>query len=172
MVKGKYTIFYSVAACALVVDQITKIAARNYLADGLPVTVIPSFLKLQLSYNQGAAFGILPDWAPLFVVVAIVIAYALVRLNGMTESRSLSVGLGFLLGGSLGNLVDRLVSEAHAVTDFISLTIAYGGKEYAWPTFNIADIAIVCGAIATVFYIKFLKTKSDCDTVDYTETEE
>lgn len=135
-------------------DQVTKFIARSRLEPGQPVTVIPGFLDLNLTFNSGAAFGVMPSWAPLFVIVALVAIYAIVRLKqARPGSRSLSIGLGLLLGGALGNLVDRLVSPTREVTDFLSLHLSYGGRTYAWPTFNVADIAIVAGAVLVLWHV-------------------
>ena len=69
------------AAAAVVVDQLTKLAARRLLEYDRPVGVIPGFFDLRLSYNSGGAFGILPSWAPLFIIVALVAIFAIVQLS-------------------------------------------------------------------------------------------
>lgn len=119
-----------------------------------PVTVIPGFFDLRLSYNKGAAFGLLPDWAPLFIIVALVAIFAIVRLRAASSGpRALSVGLGLLLGGAVGNLIDRLASPRHEVTDFLSFHVTVSAETHAWPTFNIADAAIVVGAGMVLFLV-------------------
>ena len=146
--------FYALALGVLILDQITKAVARGVLQLDKTVTVIPGFFDLKLGYNMGAVFGILPDWAPLFIIVALAAVYAIVKLRQAgAQSRALSVGLGLLLGGGLGNLVDRLVSSERAVTDFLSFHIAIHGKTYRWPTFNVADAAIVVGAVCVLYSV-------------------
>lgn len=146
--------FYAAAVTVVVVDQIAKALARRLLDGDSPVTVIPGFFDLKLNYNTGAAFGMLPNWAPLFIIVALVVVFALVRMRraGGTSS-AMSLGLGLLLGGALGNLIDRIVSPSHAVTDFLSFHIRFRGETYTWPTFNVADAAIVVGAGIVLFLV-------------------
>ena len=147
--------FYAFAAGAFVLDQAAKVAARGALQLDRPITVIPGFFDLRLSYNSGAAFGTLPDWAPLFVIVAAVAVFAIFRLGraGGGGSPGLAVGLGLLLGGALGNLADRLASPRREVTDFLSFHVSLGGQTHTWPTFNLADAAIVIGAFWVFLHV-------------------
>lgn len=157
--------FYMVALGVVIIDQITKFIARNSLQIDRPATVIPGFFDLKLDYNRGAAFGLLPDWTPLFVIIALVAIYAIVKLrNAAPDSHSLAIGLGLLLGGAAGNLIDRLISPERAVTDFLSFHITLQGKMHSWPTFNIADVAIVAGAITVLFYVYIVeKRRAEAD---------
>ncbi len=160
MREGRGAWLYTSAAAAVVADQVTKIAARTWLTPEQPVTVIPRFFDLKLSYNTGAAFGVLPDWAPLFIVIALAAIYTIVRLkNAADGSRVLAAGLGLLMGGAVGNLIDRLTSRFGEVTDFLSFHISIRGKTYAWPTFNLADIAIVAGAAIVLFYVYVIEKR-------------
>ena len=150
--------FYAFAAGSLLLDQVTKAAARMALVTDRPVTVIPGFFDLELHFNKGAAFGLLPKWAPLLILVGLVAVFAIVRLRGAgARSALLSVGLGLLLGGAVGNLFDRLTTALgnsdSRVTDFLSFYITKADKIYAWPTFNLADAAIVMGAALTFYYV-------------------
>ncbi len=146
--------FWGSAAGAVLADQVTKLIARAFLHDERPVRLIPGFFDLRLSYNSGAAFGVMPDWAPLFITIGLVAVFAIVRLGRTgAGSRVLAAGLGLLLGGAIGNLIDRLVSRTHEVTDFLSMHVTIGGRTYAWPTFNVADIAIVSGVVLVLFYV-------------------
>ena len=166
LISKKNILFYTLALGVLIVDQATKAIARGTLTEGHSVTVIPGFFDMQLSYNSGAAFGTLPNWAPLFIIVALVAIYAIVKLSRASNgSRSLQIGFGLLLGGALGNLLDRLIFSGRGVTDFLSFHIALHGKVYAWPTFNVADIAIVAGAILTLFNVYILE-KWNADRAD------
>lgn len=156
--------FYGPAAGMVAADQLTKFAARAGLEPDRPVRVIPGFFDLNLSYNTGGAFGVLPDWAPLFIIVALVAVFAIVRLGRATGgSRPLALGLGLLMGGAIGNLIDRLTAPNHKVTDFLSLHVTIGGQRYAWPTFNAADVGIVAGA-ATVFFCVYVIEKRKRDS--------
>jgi len=92
------------------------------------------------------------DWAPLFVLIGLVAIFAIVRLRRVgSASLGLSTGLGLLLGGALGNLIDRILFPGRGVTDFIELSVKLG--RHQWPTFNVADIAIVAGAILVLFHV-------------------
>jgi signal peptidase II len=140
--------WFVLAAAVVVADQATKamVLARFRPGEGLVVT--PNF-NLVLVYNKGAAFSFLsdaPGWqTPLlvgFAVVAItVVAYLLWR---SPQRRVLSAGLALILGGALGNVIDRL--RFGQVVDFLDLHA--GG--WHWPAFNVADSAITVGAVLLI----------------------
>lgn len=140
------TLLYVVAAAAYLLDRITKLLVEDRLAGRPPVRLIPGVLDLNYTTNSGGAFG-LGRSAPLVfafatVVVAIAICVASLRLS----RASVAIALGLILGGALGNLTDRVVHGSGfsgSVTDFIDFQI--------WPVFNVADSAIVIGAIVLAF---------------------
>jgi signal peptidase II len=138
------------AVATVLIDQTSKAVARTELIAGQPVSVLRGLLDLSLSFNTGAAFGIMPNSAPLLIVVGLVLIYAIVRLRDVGRERAgLRFGLGILLGGAVGNLVDRILPP-HTVTDFISLKLTVAGQAHPWPTFNLADVAIVAGVLAVM----------------------
>lgn len=154
MASKKVLWFYVPAVGVVIIDQVTKAIARAMLGSGESVTVIPGFLDLTLTFNSGAAFGVLPNWTPLFILIALIAILAIARLRKSgSDSKLFTLGLGVLLGGAMGNMIDRLFARHHSVTDFISLHIDIGGKNYSWPTFNIADVAIFVGAVLVIFYV-------------------
>lgn len=166
----KNTIWFYVAAVdVVIIDQLTKFLARAHLIEGKAVPIIPGVLGWRLAHNTGAAFGMLPDWAPLFILIGLVAIFAIVRLRALRDaSLCLSIGLGLLLGGALGNLIDRLAFPGQGVTDFIDLTVKLSG--YQWPTFNFADVAIVAGAIIVLFRVYVIeKRQTDDEHVDNEE---
>ena len=130
-------------------DQASKVVAMNWLADGMPVTLLPG-VNFVLVHNAGAAFSLLSEaggWQRwLLLGIALVVSgflYAwLVRLE-RSETGS-AVAIAAIIGGALGNAIDRLVHGY--VVDFIDLY--YG--EYHWPVFNVADAAITVGAAALI----------------------
>ncbi|MDO8862487.1 signal peptidase II [Haliea sp. E1-2-M8] len=138
-------VWYILALLIIVLDQLTKGMAQQYLDYGRPV-VLTSWFNLTLQYNSGAAFSFLSDaggWQRYFFSgIAIVISSILVLwLHRLPATqRLLPLSLALILGGAIGNLWDRLVL-GHVV-DFIS--VHYGG--YFFPAFNIADAAITVGA--------------------------
>lgn len=151
--------FYSTAIDVVVIDQVTKYLARQSLADR-SIPLIPGLLDLRLAFNTGAAFSILPNWAPLFILVGLVAIYAIVKLRRVGGgSLWVSLGLGMLLGGAIGNLVDRIAFAGRGVTDFIDFHVKLKGSAYPWPTFNIADVAIVIGALLVLFHVYVIEKR-------------
>jgi signal peptidase II len=127
-----------VAAAAVALDQLTKSIAVRELADG-PVHLFWT-LRLNLSYNSGAAFGLGRGVAPIILVLGVVMVVLLLGLGRLAATQTLgAVALGLLVGGAIGNLTDRVVRDnGGAVIDFIDFQW--------WPIFNVADIAITFGA--------------------------
>lgn len=126
------------ALLTVAADQVTKIAVRASLEPGERVEVLPG-IDLLRARNDGIAFGLFPGNRGVVVALTVValgvIAFVLARLA--VRSRAVAVGGGMLLGGAAGNLLDRVLRGG--VTDFVDLP--------AWPAFNVADIAIVAGAV-------------------------
>ncbi len=134
-----------IVAAVVVLDQVTKAWAVAALADG-PVRIVGSTVELSLSRNSGSAFSLFQGVTPLLAVVAGVVAVVLVRVVRRTTDRWTVVALALVLGGALGNLVDRALRAPGflhgAVVDFVSIG--------SWPSFNVADSAISVGAVALV----------------------
>lgn len=140
--------FWALVAITVILDRITKVIAENTLFDGA-IRVIGEAVQLRLVYNRGAAFGLGSAIGPasrwIFLVIAVIAIVMLARWAWETEPADVlrQYALGFIAGGAAGNLIDRILSPA-GVVDFIDVGIA----SYRWPTFNIADIAVSCGAVA------------------------
>ena len=131
----------AVAAAVFVLDQATKVLALDRLSETVRVPVLPSF-DLTLAWNYGVSFGMFgsggtPPW--VFVLVSLAICSFLIWQLKRTEERIAIIGYGLIIGGAIGNVVDRLIHGA--VVDFLLL---YWDRYY-WPVFNIADVAITCG---------------------------
>lgn len=136
--------FAAIAALALVLDQATKAAALAWLLPGAPLTLLPGF-DLALGFNTGASFGMLAGImaaAPL-AMAAMTGAITLMLAGLGLRARNPLEGAGFALivGGSLGNIADRL--QQGAVTDFLALY----WRGWHWPAFNLADVAITGGVV-------------------------
>ncbi len=139
------------ALAVVIVDQGSKLLAEHLLVVHQPVAVLPSF-NLFLTYNTGAAFSFLRDaggwqrwlFAALSIGVSVFIVFWMRRIPG--EQKWLACALALVLGGAVGNLVDRLLRTGGGVVDFID--IYYG--TWHWPAFNIADSAISVGAVMLV----------------------
>lgn len=136
------------AVAILLLDQMTKQIALAQLALHEPVTLLP-FLNLTLVYNKGAAFGFLSSasgWQnAFFIVVALVACGVMLYLLRQTRERLFAVALMLVLGGAIGNLVDRIIYGY--VVDFVDVYY----QSWHWPAFNIADSAITIGAILIAF---------------------
>jgi len=149
-----YVFLAVVSTVALVADLGTKLWAERRL-DGPdayfhPVELIKGNLDFMLAKNRGGAWGLLQDTPeyvrrPFFLLVsalAITFIVSLYRRLSPTQ-RALRWGLPLVLGGALGNLVDR-IRYSHVI-DFIHAHMKWGGRDHSWPTFNVADIAICIG---------------------------
>ena len=134
-----------VAAAVIVVDQLTKWWALETL-DTRTID-LPWTLRLNLTLNRGAAFGLGSKYAPVIALAAVcVVVFVLGTTRGL-DARWPRLGVGLVLGGALGNLADRLFREGSgflggAVVDFIDLQW--------WPVFNAADAAVCVGAVLLV----------------------
>ena len=134
-----------VALLALVADQVTKQFVLTFpqrFAEGIPV--FPGF-HLVLGMNSGVSFGMLgsmPWWGLSLFGLAIVVGMFVWMWR--EDSRLATLGIGLIIGGALGNIIDR--ARHGAVVDFLDFWIG----TYHWPTFNVADIAIVSGVVGTL----------------------
>ena len=139
--------FWPVAASFLVVDFLTKRWAVEALA---PIhtrhEILGDWVTFTLLYNPGAAFGLhLGDWSRwIFTALTVGATIILTRMYQAAAPGDTVklVSLGMILGGALGNLVDRLRS-GRGVVDFIDVGVGV----VRWPTFNVADIGVSCGAL-------------------------
>lgn len=132
------------AAVVVILDQVAKYAAVTALA-GQPPLAVTSFFNLQLVYNRGAAFSFLAGMSgwqrEFFSGVAVIASVWIVwMLRRYTQQTLFCLALSLVLGGAIGNLIDRVT--VGAVVDFLDFH-AYG---WHWPAFNVADSAITCGA--------------------------
>ena len=153
---GSPLVRYGLVTLVVVLDQITKVAIDGSLAlyERIPVT---SFFNITKAYNTGAAFSFLSEaggWQRwFFTVVSSVVSIVLfVWLRRMPRTdRWLGIGIALILGGALGNLIDRVI-YGHVV-DFVQV---YWGEWY-FPSFNVADAAITCGAAILIVLTLFEK---------------
>lgn len=140
-------LFAALTAGVLVVDQLTKVWAVAALDPGVRTPLVGDLLGLQLIRNDGAALSIASGMTWVLTIVAAVVVVAIVRVSRRLGSRGWAVALGLLLGGALGNLVDRMVREPGPLHGHVIDFIAY------WRLFigNVADIAIVLAAVLVVW---------------------
>jgi len=134
-----------VAVAVVAIDQLTKAWALRGLADG-PIGIVGP-VRFNLTRNTAGAFGLGGAVVPVLAVGAMVLVVALVARADVIRRPGLAVAAGLVLGGALGNLVDRLARSpgllGGAVVDFVDLRW--------WPVFNLADAAITCGCLVLLW---------------------
>jgi signal peptidase II len=133
------------AVCVLILDQVTKYIIIEKLPISSEIEVIRGFFYITHLKNTGAAFGLFQDSTRTLTIISFVAIVLIIILKIMLKLNYAfyNVSLGFILGGALGNLIDRyFVGE---VTDFINLTF--------WPVFNIADSFIIIGFCLIIILI-------------------
>ncbi|OOR85384.1 signal peptidase II [Moraxella canis] len=152
--------YYLIAIVVLVIDQLTKYYFKTALNLGESIAVIPPVLNWTLAYNYGAAFSFLADQAGwqkwFFAILGLVVSgYIIVYLRKVPRIAStLSLGLALVLGGAIGNVIDRIL-RGHVI-DFIHVHYA---DVWHYPIFNIADMGICIGMAMVVYDMLFLENK-------------
>jgi signal peptidase II len=136
---------------AVGLDLLSKQLALSNLADGRSVRLLGGALYLTLTRNSGAAFSLAEDYTVVFPVIAFVVVGGIVWLAWRLRSVPWALAMGLILGGALGNLVDRMFRapgpfRGHVV-DFLSLFDAHGR---VWPIFNVADSSLFCGVALAI----------------------
>jgi signal peptidase II len=137
-----------VAVVVLALDQGAKYLAVRELTPDVPVTVIDGWLQLRLIRNSGAAFSMATGMTWLLTIIAIVVSVVIVRVSRRLGSITWAMALGLMLGGALGNLMDRLfrapgIARGHVV-DFIEY-LRFPFMDF--PVFNVADSCVVTAAV-------------------------
>ncbi len=132
----------------LLSDLVTKLVVVATIAPGEDIRLLGGLLYLTQLRNVGAAFSFAEGFTVLFTVIAVAVSVIIVRTARRMHSTGWAVSLGLVLGGAVGNLIDRVFRDPGflrgGVVDFLSV-FAPDGR--VWPVFNIADSAIVCGGI-------------------------
>lgn len=141
--RARWPLLLGVAATALVADQLTKWWAVEALSGGRIIDLVGS-LRFRLAMNYGSAFSLADGRGPLISLLALVIVAVLLRSGRYATHPVSATAIGLVVGGAVGNLIDRAFRQGDGVlgggvVDFIDLQW--------WPVFNVADSAIVVGAI-------------------------
>ncbi len=141
--SARLGVFLSCAAAVLALDQASKALASSHLLLGHPVPIVGNLVRLTLVHNTGAAFGLFPGSRLPFILISVLAISVVLYLFARDAYQSLvnRVLLGCILGGALGNLVDRV--RWGKVVDFIDV----GWGTLRWPVFNVADSAVTLGVI-------------------------
>lgn len=148
---------FIITLSCIFIDQITKLLVLSNLRGRSPVIIIENLLSFAYVENRGAAFGILQNKKWFFVLVTIISVIILLYIlisQYKTMSMWLLVALSLILGGTIGNFIDRM--RLGFVVDFISVRIL---NRFNFAVFNLADSFIVIGAIMLMLYILFLEPK-------------
>ena len=145
----------SLAALVILLDQLIKYWITNIIM--LPPRIIPvtPFFNLVLGHNRGVSFGFFDGNSPLnqwlLSLVALAITAALVIWLARIDKPWVAVALGLIIGGAIGNVIDRLADGA--VVDFLD----FHWGEHHWPAFNVADTGITMGAVALILDSLFVR---------------
>ena len=135
--RRRWPVFLGLAGLIVVLDQLTKAWLVSFLEPGESVAVIGDWIRLVHGQNNGGLFGLLRGQAVAFGLVSLVVVGAMVVYHARAKpSRYLSITLGLLLGGAIGNVIDRF--RLNYVVDFVDAGIG----DLRWYTFNVADTAI------------------------------
>jgi signal peptidase II len=144
--RPRWPIFLGLAAMVFALDQLTKAWLVSFLAPGERAQVLGDFIRLVHSQNSGALFGLFRDQAIIFALISVGVVGAIVWFHHSSGRNALlSVALGLLLGGALGNMADRF--RIGYVVDFVDLGIG----NLRWYTFNVADSAISLSIVLLLF---------------------
>ncbi|HOJ09043.1 MAG TPA: signal peptidase II [Clostridiales bacterium] len=130
-------------------DQVSKYIVIKSVETGQLIPVINNFFYITYHENAGAAWGILQNKRYIFIFLTIVISIVMIYVLFKTKDKMLKLALSFVLGGAMGNLIDRIIKGS--VADFLDF---YFGK-YNFPTFNVADSFVVIGTIILAVYLLF-----------------
>ena len=148
----------SVAAVVLTLDIVTKVLAVRLLPPGQPVSIIGDTVTWTLVRNSGAAFSMATGYTWLLTLIASCVVVGIVWMGRRLVSPWWAVGLGMILGGAMGNLVDRFFRAPGPLRGHVVDFLSVGW----WPVFNVADPAVVGGA---AFLVVLSMLGYDFDTV-------
>jgi signal peptidase II len=141
--RGAALRLFVTALCVIALDQAVKAVVTSVLPSGRSVNFLGSIVRFTRTTNTGAAFGLLRGQGPWFIAVSALAAAAIIvfRREIAKLRKWDQVGFGLILGGAVGNLIDRI--HLGAVIDFIDI----GFRDLRWPSFNVADSAISIGVV-------------------------
>jgi signal peptidase II len=171
--KIKYLTLASIAGAIVTADQATKMWIHTHLQEGDMIQIISNFFNITHVHNMGAAFGFLAESHPEFrqafflMMPPIALIIILAILRGVRDADRWTIAaLSGVFGGAIGNYVDRL--RYGYVIDFLDFTVVYNATSnppgrFVYPSFNVADIAIVCG-VAILLFMEFTRGSRAAET--------
>ena len=155
---SKSRLGYLTAIIVIIADQVTKFWVLKKIMLPPRIININEYFNLVLTWNNGISFGLFNNDSEINALVisliAIVIIIFLIRLLSNAETKKLNIGFGLIIGGAIGNIIDRALYGA--VMDFLDVHIG----AYHWPAFNIADSSITIGAIILIADSLFSQKKN------------
>lgn len=139
------------AILIIIIDQWSKYYISTHMWPGLSIPIVENIFHITYILNPGAAFGILKYKTGFFILITIMLLVAAIYYYPRLPARAVlgRIGLGLLVGGAIGNLIDRI--RLGVVIDFFDFRI--------WPIFNVADMAIVSGVALIVYTLLYLTPK-------------
>jgi len=146
-------LYFIVSIVLALIDQLTKLAVLQNMELYQDIPLWKNVFHIHFIPNTGAAWGILKGQFGLFFIITVVVVLGVTvyLIKNRPKSRCLTLSMAFLVGGALGNFIDRLFRGY--VIDFLDFTLIN------FPVFNFADCCVVCGACLLAFYILFLDKK-------------
>ena len=141
----------------LLLDVVSKWIIRENIRRGDGYAVIPGFFNIRHDRNTGAAFGILSDQRTFLILITVAALIFIFWYSfRFQNSRWMQCALGFLLGGAIGNFIDRIFLGS--VVDFLQFGIE--SKRLFWPTFNVADVSVCIGAGMLIVFLFKVQNKT------------
>jgi signal peptidase II len=140
-------------------DQYTKYVIVNKINFGDVIPVIDKFFYLTYWENKGAAWGILQNGRIFFLVITVVIVAAMTYILYKSDNKILKSALSLVLGGALGNFIDR--ARTGSVVDFLDFYLG----SYHFPTFNVADTFVVIGTFLLAYYLLFIYKEKEPESI-------
>lgn len=149
-----------IIASVVILDIITKYLIVQHVSRYSRIDFLGGFIRFTLIYNDGGVFGILQGYKNLFLVVSIIVLILIIIYYILEKHKStiFCITLALIIGGAIGNIIDRVIPGRPGVVDFISIGV---NDVYRWPSFNVADSVIVIGAflLIIIFYKEERKRK-------------
>ncbi|BBZ53878.1 signal peptidase II [Mycolicibacterium phocaicum] len=145
-VPRRLRLLLMVAALVLGLDVLTKVLAVKLLVPGQPVEIIGDTITWTLVRNSGAAFSMATGYTWVLTLIATGVVLGIIWMGRRLVSLWWALGLGMILGGAVGNLMDRFFRSPGPLRGHVVDFLSVGW----WPVFNVADSAVVCGAVLLV----------------------
>lgn len=146
MVKKEKYLVLLISVAVILIDQLTKYLVMT-LELGKSIHIIPGFLNITYIHNYGAGFGTFQNWVSLLIIISVIALTIAAYFFATLKDRTVIYLDALLIGGIIGNLIDRLVYGY--VIDFIDFII--------WPIFNVADMVITISIFLLIIYLWFKK---------------